>query len=363
MSKGNGQDIKAKLIPKKKRKPKQTFLSTGSTLLNLAMADRLHGGFAQGHYYLFVGDSESGKTFLALTCLAEATKDPKFDNHRLIYDDVEGGALMDIRKFFGKGVANRLEPPAIEHAANSHSAVHSQSIEDFYYHIDDALRDGRPFVYILDSEDALTSDQERTKFDKNKTAHRKGKEEAGSYGDGKAKINSANIRRVVSDLKGTQSILIIINQTRDNLGFGFKRKTRSGGHALVFYACASLWATVKGKLTRNVKGKQRQIGIQVGVKVEKNRVTGKSREITLPIFYSYGVDDITSCIEHLLLEDHWKKSGQTIVAPEFDFKGSMEKLVHLVEQDGLQKDLHHLVADVWSEIEAACIVERPPRYG
>lgn len=360
MAKQTAKDIKAKLMPKKKKKSKRIFLNTGSTLLNLAMSDKLRGGFAQGRYYLFVGDSESGKTFLALTCLAEAAANPKFDEHRLIHDDVEGGALMDIRKFFGKKVANRLEAPSVD---KDSGPVHSESIEDFYYHIDDALKDGRPFIYILDSEDGLTSDQERSKFDKNKSAHRQGDDEKGSYGDGKAKINSANIRRVVSDLKKTRSILIIINQTRDNLGFGFKKKTRSGGHALVFYACASLWASVKGKLAKTVKGKARQIGVQVQIKVEKNRVTGKSRVITLPIFHSYGVDDITSCIDYLISEGQWFKTKDTITAPDFDFAGRMEKLVQLIEQDNLQKDLRHLVAEVWTEIEDACTLKRPPRYG
>ena len=43
------------------------LLGTGSTLLNLAISGKTCGGFPAGKYVFFVGDSSSGKTFLALT--------------------------------------------------------------------------------------------------------------------------------------------------------------------------------------------------------------------------------------------------------------------------------------------------------
>src|SRR3990172_2022287 len=76
------------------------LLSTGSTVCNLACSGNVKGGLVKGHYYLIVGDSAAGKTILVLTILAEAANNPNFDNHRLIYDPVEGGALFDMRKFF-----------------------------------------------------------------------------------------------------------------------------------------------------------------------------------------------------------------------------------------------------------------------
>ena len=54
--------------------PPVEFLSTGCTLLNLACAGSRRGGFTVGHFTYLVGDSTSGKTFLALTCLAEAAE-------------------------------------------------------------------------------------------------------------------------------------------------------------------------------------------------------------------------------------------------------------------------------------------------
>ena len=117
---------KAKKSLRRKRKApigSKDLLGTGSTLLNLACTGKPNGGFAKGRYFFLVGDSASGKTFVSLTCLSEASINPQFDEYRFIYDDAESGALMDIERFFGKAVAERLEPPATEDG----EAVHSRT--------------------------------------------------------------------------------------------------------------------------------------------------------------------------------------------------------------------------------------------
>ncbi|KKL16215.1 hypothetical protein LCGC14_2497770, partial [marine sediment metagenome] len=50
----------------------------------------------------------------------------------------------------------------------------------------------------------------------------KGKIVAGSYGDGKAKKNSAGIRQLLGPLNKSGSIIFKINQTRDNKFICFK---------------------------------------------------------------------------------------------------------------------------------------------
>jgi len=357
------EDIKKKLKSKKKkvRLTVKDYLSTGSTLLNLACTGNPYWGFAKGKYYFIVGDSISGKTFLSLTCLAEASINPNFDKYRFIYDNAENGALMDIEKFFGGGVYRRMVPPGWRKDASS-CGMFSSTIEEFYYHVDDAIKRGEPFIYILDSMDSLSSEPEAEKFDKTKKSYRQGKEATGSYGDGKAKINAANLRRLLTPLRRMGSILIILNQTRDNLGFGFEKKTRSGGHALRFYSCIEMWSSVKRKIQRNVRGKKRQLGVECQIQIKKNRITGRERTITIPIFHSFGIDDIGSCVDYLLEEEYWKQKGNTINAPEFDFKGTKEKLVRHIEAEGMEKDLRSIVGDVWNEIEEACQVKRKKRY-
>lgn len=362
------EDVKKALTHKKEKRilTAADFLSTGSTMLNLACTDHPEHGFAKGHYYFIVGDSISGKTWLSLTCLAEAAINKNFKNHRFIYDNVEDGALMNIEQFFGAGVAKRMEAPAYDNSGNE---LYSDTIEDFYYNVDDAIRKGKPFIYILDSMDSLSSEQEADKFDDNKKAARAGRDRKGSYGDGKAKVNSAMIRRVIGNpLRKSGSILIVINQTRDNINaLPFQsKKTRSGGHALHFYACLEMWSSVKERIEKTVKGKKRQLGVLSKVRVRKNRITGKERIVTIPIFHSVGIDDVGSCIDYLLEEKHWKETKEEnkkiINARELGIKGSRKRLIRTIENENLEKDLHEVVAEVWNDIEDACIIKRKRRY-
>lgn len=346
------EDIKKRL---KHRKTEKTlggkdFVSTGSTLLNLACTDHPERGFAKGHYYLIVGTSRSGKTWLSLTCLAEAACNPNFKDYEFILDDVEYGALMNIRRFFGRSVAKRLK------------RVHSPTIERFYYRLDSLVKKGRPFIYILDSMDALTSKPAMKTFQKQKKAYQADKETAGSYGDGKAKINSQCLRLVITPLQKSGSILIIINQTRDKLT-GFGGKTRSGGNALQYYACEEIWSDVKKTISKVFKEKPRPQGVLCTLRVKKNRVSGKDRNIEVPIYNTYGMDDIGSCVDYLVMEKHWKKRAKGVIkAPEFDFKGTRNRLVKLISENDMERDLHMIVAEVWKEIEDAVAIKRKPRY-
>jgi RecA/RadA recombinase len=246
VSKKQVEDIKKSLLYR--RRPKiisHNLLSTGVSTLNCACSGKPWGGLSQGHIYLSVGDSGAGKTFEGMTILAEASLNPAYANHRLIYDGPEDGALMDEHYFFGKALAERIErldPP-------------SSTIEEYIDNVKRALKDGKPFIWLLDSLDSLTSEQELDKFDQQRRARATGKKIVGSFGDGKAKKNSSGLRILHNRLKNTESMIIMICQTRDNLGFGFQEKTRSGGHAPTLYATMEFWWSILGKIKRTVNEK------------------------------------------------------------------------------------------------------------
>ena len=260
---------------------------------------------------------------------------------------------MEWEKFFGKKVADRVE------------TVSCVTAENFYYKVDDFIRDGRPFIFIEDSMDALTTDEEGKKFRKVKKASQEGEESTGSYGTSKAKAHSAGLRQILSGLRKTGSILILISQTRDRIGFGAKYdpKTRSGGRALTFYAALELWSSIVGQIKRTVMGKPRQLGITARIKVKKNRLNGKLREVDIPILWSAGIDDTGSCVGYLIEEGHWKEGEKgEVEAHEFQWNGSKEKLIQKIEAEGLEKELRAIVGETWAEIEAACAVKRKARY-
>lgn len=372
-------EVRKAMTPKNTKEPKlkpEDYLSTGSTLLNLALTGFARRGFAKGFYYFIVGDSQSGKTWLSLTCGAESNLNAVFKDHRLIFDDVEGGALMDVEKYFGKRTAERLEPPG---KLKDGTPVYSETVEDFYYHLDDACKKGIPFIYVLDSMDALDSEDAAKKFEANKKIHRRpvkpqaddeedgeGPKKKGSYGDGKPKANSQNLRRFIPRLRKLGAILIIVNQTRDNIPqpgmMTFEKKTRSGGHALKFYSTVEIWSSVAVPILKTVKGKKRKLGAVSKVTVKKNRLNGRDRTVMIPFYYSYGFDDLRACIDYLADEGHWKGKKESVKAPEFDFEGPKDALIKKIEEEGLGKELRTLVARVWREIDAACELKRKPRY-
>jgi len=358
------EDVKKKLKPKPAipAPTAKDYLSTGSTLLNLAMTGKPDWGFLKGNYYLFVGDSQSGKTWLSLSCLAEASINPAFDNYRLIYDNGENGALMDVRKFFGRRLAERLEPPERDEHGNP---VYSRYVEQLYYHVKDAVEAEKPFIYVQDSIDVLSCFAEENKFEEQREAFDKGKEAKGSYSQ-QPKLHSQDLRQVLGDLQRSGSILIFINQTRDKIGdvLSFDKKTHSGGKAITFYACVELWSSVAGKIHKTVKGKPRQIGTICELRTKKNRVQGKDRKVQIPIYWSCGIDDVGSMVDYLVEEKHWSKKdkGDIIIAKDLDLEMSREKLIRHIQDNDLERDVREIVADVWDEIEKACEVIRKSRY-
>lgn len=351
-----------------RRKPKniesdKKGLSTGLTLLNLAVSGNPTYGLLPGHYYRYVGDSSSGKTWFCMVLLAEASINSNYDDYDLIYDDIEGGALMDVKKYYGSKLVERLVPPS----GTKKDPKYSESVEQLYDTLDELVENNRKFIYIVDSMDSLTSEDDEKKLKKLRSARKKkgtAENESGTYGTSKAKLNSTRMRRLMRKLKSTGSILIIISQTRDNLGvFGYgDKKTTGGGHSLKFYATVEFWLKIREKLKRSLRGKNKQIGIVTQVQVKKNRVSGKDRTVYAPIYYSSGLDDVGSCIQWLIDEGHWRGTKSQVNAPEFEFKGQIEKLIEEIEDENLEKQLKKIVKQVWDENEKALSVTRKNRY-
>lgn len=346
--------------------PKDDFLSSGSTLVNLACSSTPYGAFCKGKFFWMVGSSSSGKTWLTLNAMAEAAINKNFEKYALIYDNVEDGALMDVKKFFGSKLAARLKAPKYD----GQVPKYSRTIEDFYFTLDDlltAVEKGKapPFIYLLDSLDALSSKYEGEKFQAKKKAAAKAEKAAGDYGDGKAKINSTYIRSVVARLRDTRSILIVLSQERDNVGGGLfdPDNVAAGGRALKFYATWQLWSSLGGSLTKEINGTKRKLGITSKISVKKNRLTGKEWQVSIPIYNSVGIDEIGSLVDFLVEEKRWTKDGTDIDAmADLQFKGSRAKLIRKIEDEGLEFDVRSVVWDVWKEIEAQCEIVRKPRY-
>jgi len=357
------EEVKESARTEEKKPSEFMLVKTGSTIMDLACSDSLEGGFQTGTIVHIVGDSSSGKTFSGMTCFAEVGNDPRFDDYKLINDDAEHRNNFNIEKLFGKKIADRIEPPF--GYDDDGSPINSEMIEDFQDSVYGLLEDGVPFIYILDSMDSLDAVDDVTKFEATMAARQKirdtgeAKKVPGTYGMAKAKSNSEVLRRIKGKVRKTRSLIIVISQTRSNIGLGFAEKTVSGGKALKFYATHQIWMAVKAILKKS----DLPIGVKSQLKIKKNSLTGKHRQIEFDIFYDYGIDDIGSMIDFLISLKIWKKVKASYIIPEFDITCTRAKFIDLIESEeaNLTK-LKNLTKRNWQIRERSLRLGRKKRF-
>jgi recombination protein RecA len=336
----------------------EELLPTGSTYLNLALSDNPYGGYGKGKLANIIGDSSSGKTILALTSVAEIVKTPNLANYRIIYDEPENALAIDLDYMFGKAFSPRVE------------FIFSNTIQDFYYNIYKACKDGTPFIYILDSLDSLTSKEEKLRASKMVKSREKAEEsgaeedkQKGSYKLEIPKLLPEILRLTCEDIKNTESAVWIISQTREDIGVTFgSKKTRSGGKALKFYCTHELWLAVENH-EKHANGLE--IGVNTIAKVSKNKLTGKVRYAYFPIYYDYGIDDIASSIDFLVENSYWKKAGRKIkITGIWAEEVEMEKkeFISYIEEHNLENNLKEVMHLAWKEREDSARLNRKPRF-
>ena len=320
--------------PVKKRRT--DLVPTGSTLLNLALSGEPDGGFKLGTICNVIGDSSSGKTFLAWQMFAEVIRDTKFDGYQLIFDDAEAALLIDIEGLFGKSI-NRVRRD-----------IRSSRVEEFFVNIRKIMSEDKPFIYCLDSLDSLFSKEHDAKKDSDV-----GRREIPS----EPRVLSQLLRRVNDSIKDTESLLMIVSQTRKNIGvvFGSKQR-RAGGDALRFFSCHEMWMAIR----KHIKRKERDVGVVSKCKVMKNKLVGRQRMAEFPILFDYGIDDLSSMIAWMVEEGFWKKEGQSL---RTDYgKMTEKKLINYIEDNNLEKELQKTVEGYWSDIESEIKTNRKRRY-
>jgi len=319
---------------------RSVFMQTGSTLLNLALCDSIDGGFQRGSIVNIVGDSSSGKTFLAWSVFAELAHTDAFSKYRLIYDEPESALFFQLERLFGSGISDRVD-----------TSIVSVTIQDWYRNMMSVVESGEPFVYVLDSFDALTSEEELERKYVGK----------GGWKTEKAIASSEMLRQIVSKVSDTESLVVVVSQTRDNIGVAFgEKKSRSGGRALRFYSSHELWMAVK----KHIKRKGRDVGVRTRVRCKKNKVTGKLRDVEFDIIYDYGIDDVGSMVDWLVDEGFWTGGGRARINTQGDFiNATRDALISHIESVGEEWKLRQIVGACWVEVEKEIRTKRKPRYG
>jgi len=311
------------------------FVSSGCTLLDCVLG----GGYVLGRITNIVGDKSTAKTALATEALI---------NFKLQYPEGHA-AYRESEAAFDQGYAKAMGLP-IKQIDFGDPNDPLQTVEgfarDFNAFLDDQLKRGTPGIYVLDSLDAL-SDEEEIDADLSKN----------TYGARKAKALSIFFRTTARRIEKSQVILLVISQVRDNIGvrFGEKHK-RSGGRALDFYASQVLWLSHLRTNKKSIEKVERPYGIMVKAKAKKNKVALPFRECEFPFIFGYGVEDLTANVTWL--HEIGRLPDADIAANEYkEYLRAIDKMTHeeyIVEQKAIAK----VVKRVWAQIETTFLPRR-----
>jgi RecA/RadA recombinase len=345
------------------------LVPSGCSSLDVAASETPHGAWHLGTMVNVVGDTTTGKSVQAITGLVTCAGDKRFKDHRLICDDVEAADnIKNMANLFPQKLLDKIEAPR-----PSADFPWSDTVEAFkanlYTALEEALGDGRPFIYLLDSLDGLVPQAEIDRVHEDAKRHLKGdKKETGSYNTEKVRELNEMLRVFHRELKNTNSLLIVVSQVRANFNAGIfaPKFKRNGGHALDHYCQQIVWLfkdQAKSHLKKTINGRVRTIGSAVKAKITKNRLTGKCpREINYDIYPSYGVDSVGSVVDWMEREGFWLKKGKTIDTGRLGIVGTRKEVIAAIEEQGLERKAVRAMARGWLEIEEKLNVERTRRF-
>jgi len=254
------------------------FVSTGSTLLNLAISNKPNGGIAVGRITEINGLESSGKSLIGAHILAETQRKEGV----AVYMDTETSVSREFLEAIGIDVSNMLY-------------LHLETIEDIFEAIEKIvvkIRESdkdRLVTILVDSLAAATTKVElEADFEKD------------GWATSKAIIISKAMRKITQMIGRQKIALVFTNQLRQKLGVMFGDPwTTSGGKALPFHASTRIRLKNVGQIKDK---KTNTIGMKMRAQVIKNRLGPPMRHADFNLYFESGIDDDGSWLQ--VLKDH-----------------------------------------------------------
>ena len=246
------------------------FISTGSTMLDLAISNRPNGGIAVGKITELNGLEGSGKSLIGSHLLASTQR----KDGVAVYIDTESAVSQEFLRAIGVDTKKMLY-------------VHLETVEEIFDTIETIVTkiresDKDKLVTILvDSLAAASTKVEMdADFDKD------------GWATAKAIIISKAMRKVTQMIARQKVALVFTNQLRQKLGVMFGDPwTTSGGKALPFHSSTR----VRFKNAGQIKdGSKNTIGIKIKGQVIKNRLGPPMRTAEFPLYFDTGIADYDS---------------------------------------------------------------------
>lgn len=287
-------------------------IHTGSLTLDLALGI---GGIPKGRIVEIYGPESSGKTTVALHCVAEAQK--------------AGGtaAFIDVEHALDPVYAAKLGVD-IDSLLVSQPDSGEQALE-----IAEALvRSGAIDIIVIDSVAALVTKAEIE----------------GDMGDSHvgqlARLMSQALRKLTGALAKTDCAAIFINQLREKIGVVYGNpETTTGGRALKFYASVRIDVR-KGE---QIKDGSEIIGARTKAKIVKNKVAPPFKTAEFDIMYGTGISHVGELVDVGVETGVIKKSGAWFYYGETRLGQGRDNVKKLFEEN------KELAAEIEEKIYAA----------